>query len=195
MKISSLIICCLFFLFQCKVEREPEYMIFSASYFPVTHVENTNKAILIMEKDSIEYFRNLFQDNDLEGICPCGFDYRLEFFANSGSSIDSHLYYSGNTYMENNDKIQKEIETLSMRLNNYPTHYIYNLKINDDPYSAMKKLKRDDFLVFILDRETKDKPLSIQVLYSADFESLKCRLKKYSFVEKIERATESLEVE
>jgi hypothetical protein len=177
---------------QCsKTIKDTEYIIFAASYFYVTEIEDTNTAILITDKDSIKYFKDLFFNNELESLCACGFNYRIQFLSRGGTSLENYLYYPNNTYTNNDDKIKEEVKALSSRMNNHPTHYIYNIKIEGDPYSALRKMRINGFLAFIMNDED-NYPSTIQVLYNNDFESLKKELSQFSFIRNVEKALNTL---
>lgn len=194
MRYNFLLSICLLFLLlsQCnRREKYPEYIIFSGSYFGITEIEDINAAVLITDKDSIRYFKDLFYGNDLETICPCGFNYRIQFFNERGTSIENHFYYPSNTYIKNNDKIKAELEALSLRMHNNPTHYIYNVEVDGDPYFALNKIKSNGFWVFIMNDED-DCPSTVQILYNNNLDSLNRILSQFPFVKKVDMALNSL---
>jgi len=177
-----------------KTIKDTEFIIFSASYFGVTEINDINSAILITDKDSIKLFKDLFFNNDLESFCPCGYNYRVEFLTKRGISIHNYLYYPNNVYINNDKRIKKEIEALTFRMYNQPSHYIYNIEIKGDSYSAMRKMKNKGFLVFMMDNENNSPPTTIQVLYDNDFEGLKKELSQFTFVQQVEKALNSLTI-
>lgn len=171
------------------------YVIFSASYFGVSEVINTNSAVLILDKDSINVLKDLFINNDLIAICTCGYNYRIQFFDNKGNSIWCEMYYPLNEYSRSDDKIRSIVRDLSIRMYKKPTHYIYNIEVTQNMQSAMAVLRDNGFLPLSLeDISSNDKGSSFQIVSDEEFGSLKNKLKKYPFVKRVEKALNSLDI-
>lgn len=181
-----------------KEDKKTKYIIFSASYFSISEITDTNNAVLVTNKDSIAFFEKLFVGNDLESICPCGFNYRLQFFDKEGVSIRNEMYYPLNIYVNNDDIIKKEVEILSSRMHDSPTHYIYNLKIEGSPWLAIKELHSNNYLSFIMDEYFErigPRPYyTIQLLSTHNQVDIEKELSKFSFIKKVESATDSLDI-
>ncbi|MDH6354756.1 putative lipoprotein NlpE involved in copper resistance [Dysgonomonas sp. PH5-45] len=179
-----------------EVSVNAEYAIFMYSYF-LGEAEPTNKAILLMDKDSIKFIENLFLNNDLEEVCACGYDYQVQFLNKDGSSLKCEMYFGGNTYKKNNEKIHREISDLAFQMYTNPTHYIYNISIDIQPSEAIKKLKAENYFPFIINSDFMDcsKNNTIQLLYKGDLVALKKDLEKYSFVKQVEELASNLSEE
>ncbi|MFV0470160.1 MAG: hypothetical protein ACK5MK_14695 [Dysgonomonas sp.] len=170
-----------------------QYAVFKYSHFGISEVDPTNAAILITDKDSVDYLKDLFENNDLSQVCTCGYDYEIQFYDANDKIVFSELYFSTNMYMKKDDEIKKVMKYLETKMLKDPSHYIYNIKINIPSDIAVKELRSKGFLVFEMSDNMEKN--TIQILYTQDFEALTKEMKKYSFVEKIEKAIDRLYIE
>ena len=173
-----------------------KYVIFSASYFGISEVTNTNAAVLITNKDSIQLLKDLFLNNDLVSMCPCGYNYRIQFFDNRQNSIWCEMYYPLNKYSRDDSKIKELVSNLSMQMYKHPTHYIYNIEVDENIYSAMNILKESGFLSYLMDNGfNKGKRSSFQILDHNDMDIVNNKLAKYPFVKRVKKALNSLNID
>ncbi len=174
-----------------------KYVIFSASYFGISEVTNTNAAILITDNDSIQLLKDLFLNNDLRSFSPGGYNYRIQFFDSIGNSVCNEMYLSNNVYSRNDDEIKKIVHDLSIRMDKYPTHYIYNIEVAQDMYSAMEGLRDNGFKPFVLEGRIykEGNRSSFQILDGKNFRGLKKNLRRYPFVRRFKKALNSLEID
>lgn len=152
----------LFLAFLCVIQslnaqdetlKGKEYIIYSHSD-SFNFWEESNAAILISDKDSITELKELFYNNELIAEYKCGYNYQIQFMNNNGKEIGKklHLNTECDMYKRDHKKISEFIDSFISRIKNYPTHYIYNLKVNVEISvdNIIDLLRKDNFEAFLL---------------------------------------------